>query len=326
VFRRVGGHAYDWVIPGPIGVVLGPGLGGPGQYELPGASSLCGLCSEVCPVHIDLAGHIHEWRTELAARTGKAPALPVGLRTLLCHPWLWDVTMRWARRLSVVTAPILRRHGLVRKWTAGGQRRLPEVPAQSFRSWWKTRPSPPAGEREPAPAARPASAAAVEAAPAPETALEDLFAEALAEAGGRTVKLSELIPALGSGAVATRRAREVLAEHDIELAPAPIDDHELAEVDCLVAVGHWRIARGGAVWVDFADAESRTQLLLPETLVLLVPEAEIVFDLPEHYERVRREGLPTCATLITGPSKTADIEGTLVFGAHGPRALLVCPL
>jgi L-lactate dehydrogenase complex protein LldF len=66
VYRRAGGHAYGTVIPGPIGSVLGPALGGPAGAELPHASSLCGSCSAVCPVKIDLHGQLLAWRGERA--------------------------------------------------------------------------------------------------------------------------------------------------------------------------------------------------------------------------------------------------------------------
>src|SRR5690625_2506156 len=55
VYRHIGGHAYGSIYPGPIGAVLTPLLGGYEDYEeLPYASSLCGACTEVCPVKIPL--------------------------------------------------------------------------------------------------------------------------------------------------------------------------------------------------------------------------------------------------------------------------------
>ena len=55
VYRRVGGWAYGWVYPGPIGSILTPHLVGLEKAgKLPFASSLCGACGEVCPVKIDI--------------------------------------------------------------------------------------------------------------------------------------------------------------------------------------------------------------------------------------------------------------------------------
>ena len=55
VYQKVGGHAYGWIYPGPIGSILTPMYQGLGiSCELPQASTLCGACLEVCPVKIDI--------------------------------------------------------------------------------------------------------------------------------------------------------------------------------------------------------------------------------------------------------------------------------
>jgi L-lactate dehydrogenase complex protein LldF len=74
VFRTVGGHAYDSVYPGPMGSILTPLLsGGEAGRDLPFASSLCGACTEICPVGIPLADLLVRLRTDL--RLG-GPAVP----------------------------------------------------------------------------------------------------------------------------------------------------------------------------------------------------------------------------------------------------------
>jgi L-lactate dehydrogenase complex protein LldG len=61
--------------------------------------------------------------------------------------------------------------------------------------------------------------------------------------------------------------------------------------------------------------------------VLLVPEGELVDDLPDLYRRLDPQTLAGgYLTLVSGPSRTADIEQTLVTGAHGPRRLTVVPV
>ena len=72
VFRRSGGHSYNHVIPGPIGSVLAPNVAFDETDSLPFASSLCGSCSEVCPVKIDLHKQLLYWREELAD-AGRVP-------------------------------------------------------------------------------------------------------------------------------------------------------------------------------------------------------------------------------------------------------------
>ena len=66
VYRKVGGHAYGWVYPGPIGAIVSPMLTGLSDgKDLPYASTLCGACKEACPVKIDLPRMLLYLRKEL---------------------------------------------------------------------------------------------------------------------------------------------------------------------------------------------------------------------------------------------------------------------
>ncbi|MCG7392195.1 LutB/LldF family L-lactate oxidation iron-sulfur protein [Microvirga sp. ACRRW] len=63
VYHAVGGHAYGWVYPGPMGAVLTPSLIGVDQAgHLPNASTFCGRCESVCPVRIPLPKLMRHWR------------------------------------------------------------------------------------------------------------------------------------------------------------------------------------------------------------------------------------------------------------------------
>lgn len=315
VYRRVGGHAYDWVYPGPIGTVLAPGL--VGRDEWVKASSLCGACTEVCPVGIDLARHIHDWRGELRGQGRLANPLPPGMAFLLRKPALWRGSLSVLRRLGPVAAAVARRTRWAKQWSAGGARRLPEIPSQTFRQWWTARPAPVIS-----PTVVPGSIPVPEQRTVVETRdLETQFVEALQEAGGELIGVDAL-PQL----VATRRAAGVLTSLGVESGLAPVTKLDLDGVPWLAATARRRIAWPGTLWVDFDDLDSRAQLVLPEGLVLLVPAVELVGTLDEHYELMAADAMPRCGTFVTGPSKTADIEQALVFGAHGPRRLLVLPL
>ncbi|MDR0298071.1 MAG: iron-sulfur cluster-binding protein [Streptococcaceae bacterium] len=71
VYRHIGGHAYGSIYPGPIGAVLSPVLGGYKQYgDLPFASSLCGACTETCPVKIPLHNLLLEHRRVMEDELG----------------------------------------------------------------------------------------------------------------------------------------------------------------------------------------------------------------------------------------------------------------
>ena len=109
-------------------------------------------------------------------------------------------------------------------------------------------------------------------------------------------------------------------------APVPTsgDPHALADVTVAILCGALAVAENGAVGLDGREARPRALPVICERLVLLVETRRIV---PEMHAALA--GLPEGAlaqhhfTFVAGPSKTADIEGALVLGAHGPRALAV---
>lgn len=67
VYRRSGGHSYHTAVAGPIGSVLNPARNIAEYKDLPFASTLCGSCTNVCPVQIDLHNQLYELRQEVIA-------------------------------------------------------------------------------------------------------------------------------------------------------------------------------------------------------------------------------------------------------------------
>ncbi len=130
VYRRAGGHAYGEPVPGPIGSVLAPILGsGPVAASLPQASTLCGSCTSVCPVGIDLHKLLLEWRHGTAKPD---PDLRYGLRIAA---WLMARPALYRRVMKVVC----RGHPLISKRWPGNPasrwldaRELPEFPPMSY--------------------------------------------------------------------------------------------------------------------------------------------------------------------------------------------------
>ncbi|MEM7441986.1 MAG: LutB/LldF family L-lactate oxidation iron-sulfur protein [Pseudomonadota bacterium] len=80
VYGAVGGHAYGWVVPGPIGSALDPGLIGLDEaHDLPNASTFCGKCAEVCPMKIPLPKIMHHWRVREFEKKLSPPRFRQGL-------------------------------------------------------------------------------------------------------------------------------------------------------------------------------------------------------------------------------------------------------
>ena len=104
---------------------------------------------------------------------------------------------------------------------------------------------------------------------------------------------------------------------------AVADPHELADLDVAAIPGEVGVAENGAVWVKGESlGPHRAVFVIPEHLLLVVNAADIVNDMQEAYGRITLPR-PGYGTFISGPSKTADIEQSLVIGAHGARSCAV---
>jgi L-lactate dehydrogenase complex protein LldF len=142
VYRRVGGAAYGWVYPGPIGaVVTGPMLGTDAASDLPFASTLCGACKEECPVDIDLPRQL----LHLRASAVESDASGGGLerRAIRRFTAAMSDTKTYARAVSLLRAALALgaalpvRFGALGRWMRA--RALPKPARQSFREWWAKR-------------------------------------------------------------------------------------------------------------------------------------------------------------------------------------------
>ena len=137
IYRRSGGHSYGSTVPGPIGSVLTPGLDLERYASLPFASTLCGSCTAVCPVKIDLDAQLFRWRQHVVesgyVSSAKAAAMKTSVR-LFDHPRLFRAAGALARLgLRILPARLERLAG--GSWARA--RELPQPPAQSFRAWYR---------------------------------------------------------------------------------------------------------------------------------------------------------------------------------------------
>ncbi|GMA51772.1 iron-sulfur cluster-binding protein [Alicyclobacillus contaminans] len=143
VYRQVGGHAYGSVYPGPIGAVLTPLLHqGPEYQDLPFASSLCGACSEACPVKIPLHDMLVYLRHR-SVRSGMAKPSERwafrGYRTIFSKPGRYRLALsvgKWAQKPLVRSGHIESTLGPLAGWTKS--RSAPALAERSFRERWQT--------------------------------------------------------------------------------------------------------------------------------------------------------------------------------------------
>jgi len=100
------------------------------------------------------------------------------------------------------------------------------------------------------------------------------------------------------------------------------DPHDLERVDYAVLPGQLAVAENGAVWITDECLKFRVLYFLSQHLALVVPTRTLVHNMHEAYQRIS-VGQKHFGAFISGPSKTADIEQSLVIGAHGPRSHMV---
>jgi L-lactate dehydrogenase complex protein LldF len=141
VYRQIGGHAYGYTYPGPIGILLTAMLNGPESVkDLAHASSLCGACADACPVRIDIPKMLIELRRDVIERR-IAPwperILFGAFARLLQRPALY----RTAARVGRLLQRPLTRGGVIRRvplffgdWTR--TRDLPPIAARTFQERW----------------------------------------------------------------------------------------------------------------------------------------------------------------------------------------------
>ncbi len=144
VYNAVGGHAYGWVYPGPIGSVVTPALVGIEKAKhLPNASTFCGRCEEVCPMRIPLPKMLRHWREKEFERHLQPAAMRWGLGLwafVAKRPKLY----RWA---TAMAARVLTNQGhgkgrltslpLASGWTS--VRDFPAPQGKTFHQLWKER-------------------------------------------------------------------------------------------------------------------------------------------------------------------------------------------
>ncbi len=148
VYRKVGGHSYGWVYPGPIGAIVSPMLTNLSQAkDLPYASSLCGACKEACPVKINIPRMLLYLRRQLAegtnypehnTSTARERLAMKAFRIAASNPFM----MKMAGKAGRLVQPLLsegkdssRSSSPLGSWTR--YRSLPKLAKRPFRAMFK---------------------------------------------------------------------------------------------------------------------------------------------------------------------------------------------
>ncbi|MGH2619725.1 MAG: LUD domain-containing protein [Anaerolineales bacterium] len=349
IFREAGGHAYESVYSGPIGSVLSPALFGLEKYgHLAQASTLCGACTEACPVGIDIPGLLLNVRAQ-----SEPTPLDRGIRLF---SWAANsaTRFRWAQRAAALGGRLLaqragwitRLPGPFAEWTRF--RDFPQFSTRPLRSRLRK-------VRRPAADRRPELKPEEEGLPAPVDTLTsnqwtDRFEATLQKLGGEVKRCAEFEAAdrivgqlyvLGASrllswgpvepilfTVLQRLEREGFPVVQPEVPDGgqrtqALRDFGVAQVGLTGAVAAF--ADTGTVVLSSSSRRSLLPSLLPETHLAVVRSKDVYPDLARWLTAGGSGYVAGTSNLvlISGPSRTADIEMTLTVGVHGPRQLVV---
>jgi len=160
------------------------------------------------------------------------------------------------------------------------------------------------------------------------------FADVLEAVGGQCVVVSDVetlnqrlaqIPAYAEAQKVCSRVPGV-GDSNVDL-DAVADPHDLEDVDFAILPAHFGVAENGAVWATDEALPHRVICFIPQHVALVIHTGEnpadgILDNMHQAYRQVSFDA-PGFGLFVSGPSKTADIEQSLVVGAHGPRSLTV---
>jgi L-lactate dehydrogenase complex protein LldF len=334
VFRELGGHAYGAVYSGPIGSVISAGLFGSEFAPLAQASSLCGACKDACPVDIDLpklltrvrAGQIGDPLSGDSEQSGLglAASLKLGLRAFSIaarNPRLFAISQKLAALGTGLVSPFS-------TWM-----RLPAVTGWGYSKDFPKFAGKPFRERFHREAARDAKVFEARKSEEVPHAAEGVLRSAQNDTD-KVLRFTKELTALGGHVVQTRDATASIVDFlksrgvdKIHLEPNVLDGSVLREAgiaithepDPLILVGVTKalcgLADTGSVLVADGDGHPLEASLLPEVHLAVLRAFDI---LPSLEDAIHLMGKASSAAVITGPSRTGDIEMTLTIGVHGP--------
>ena len=362
VFREIGGHAYvsregkGSPYPGPVGSVVSPALFGQLEFgHLARASSLCGACREACPVDIDLPGLLLRVRagvqtdpTQSKQKPNAPAALAAGLEifTLAASSPRRFKVAQWLAGLYGAMVTLFSQDDPwmhLPKFSGWGYSKdFPRPATRSFRSRFRKRMNG-SHERDALPVVSEETKIAT---PSPDTKVTtrplkglDKFAFELEVLGGNFTSCSfGEVPDKIQEILSSRAINQLLVWDEPyligglleKLSDAGIQTihpaKETQAASSLVKAGLTGASAGiadtGSLLLLGGVGRPLTASLLPEVHIAILQEKDVFENLPQALNHVDVRQAQA-AIIITGPSRTADIEMTLTIGVHGPGELFV---
>ena len=341
IYGAIGGHAYGATYMGPIGAALNPGMMSVAEAgHHANASTFCGRCAEVCPVMIPLPKIMRHWRAAEYAG-GLAPkAIVRGLGV-----WAFAAKRPALYRLGAIApgafSQMISRGGTVHAlpvmhgWFA--VRDFPSPQGKTFHdaamagAQMTARDDPLPRSVRGGSARRPGPT--TYRAPPTTGDLPEIFAKKLS-AQYADVRMLDSMADVPAAIADILRGRNMAARihipPDSELASLDLPNVEIRReppgaFDAAVTVAPFAIAETGTL--AYPSGQRRAGLLaFPPGAGDRDPARRSVVAELEDVLAALPDGLPSTLNLVSGPSRTGDIEQTMELGAHGPKALAVLVL
>jgi L-lactate dehydrogenase complex protein LldF len=323
VYRASSGHAYEHVYGGPIGAVLAPAFDGiEAMGDLADASTLCGACEEVCPVAIPIPDMLLRLRMDRQRLLGEPDFS--SFAKVASQPFLWKSSLKMLP--LAVNVPAASQRG----WAETHE--LPKREGRDFRGWWKGHSGsvlsgllPHGSLSLDSPIQNPQSKiqnhgnpqSTIHNSPVPEIhnpqSTIHNFESRFAQLGCEIVELDDLIDLLDKDWLVEPSAKPLLKLGAIKEAENLWD----AGVGVTSAVA--LIAETGSIVVNSSPGSNRMASLAPPIHVVLASKDQVVPSLDDAVPFMKDR----TSVIISGPSRTADIEGILIHGVHGPKKVLL---
>jgi L-lactate dehydrogenase complex protein LldF len=343
VFREIGGHGYHSVYPGPIGSVISAGFFGSDFVPLAQASSLCGACKEACPVDIDLP------KLLTRVRAGQSPISPLqasGTGSLsplsrlflriysqvASHPRLFALSQKFAALGTRFISPLSDYVPLPAFTGWGYSKDLPRFAGKTFRDRFASlRAVEDLGKQA---ASYPVTQAVDEAGAGrsmshDREALVSQFTEELTKVNGNVFRTSP--NELTGKVIDFLKTSEI---DQIHLEPNLLDESLLQHAgitlsqapDAALHVGVTKAVCGladtGSVLVADGEGNPLQASLLPRVHIAVLCISDLLPTLADAMT-LPLVSQSRAVVVITGPSRTADIEMSLTIGMHGPGEVQV---